>query len=230
MRRLSLALGALLTIAACAEPRVTAPTVDWLTDRIVSFADELPAVIGEPTPVESPYGRALYFDGVDDALLIDSHPLRGASEFTIEMLFRPDTGGAAEQRVLHLQQDGSSDRILLETRLVGDRWFMDSYVKSDGEGYTLFAREYLHPLDRWFHVALVVGGGSMTQFVDGRRELSRGIDFVSAGAGHTSLGVRINRVDWFRGAVRRVRFTPRALSPAEFFRRAPETVASADGR
>ena len=205
----------MLAVACSGSPEPTA--IDWTTDRIASFGDQSFQIDGQPTVVESPFGQALYFDGQDDALVVDSHPLRGAREFTIEMLFRPDSGGGSEQRVLHLQQDDSDDRILLETRLMGEQWFMDSYIKSDNKGYTLFAKRYLHPLDRWFHVALVVDGERMTQFVDGEQELARKIDFLPPATGRTSLGVRINRVDWFRGAVRRVRFTPGALSPDDFF-------------
>lgn len=205
-----------LSLTACRSEPPT-PAVDWQTQRIAAFGDATAQTLGQPTVVDGPHGEALYFDGIDDAVLVDRHPLEGAREFTVEMLFRPDSGGAKEQRVLHLQQDGSKDRILLETRLSGEHWFLDSYVKSDGEGYTLFAKQHLHPLDRWFHVALVVDGERMTQFVEGQPELSRKIEFLPPGPGRTSLGVRINRVDWFRGAVRRVRFTPRALPPSDFF-------------
>ena len=211
----------LLALGCSGAPEPAA--IDWTTDRIASFDDQAIEIDGEPSVIESPFGPALYFDGQDDALQIDSHPLQGAGEFTIEMLFRPDSGGSSEQRVLHLQQDDSSDRILLETRLVGEQWFMDSYIKSDDEGYTLFAREHLHPLDQWFHVALVVDGERMTQYVNRRRELTRKIEFLPPATGRTSLGVRINHVDWFRGAVRRIRFTPSALSPDEFFAVEPDS-------
>ena len=40
----------------------------------------------------------------------------------------------------------------------------------------------------------------------------------SQGARRTSPGVRLNKVHWFKGAIRTVRFTPRALSPEYFLR------------
>jgi len=46
--------------------------------------------------------------------------------------------------------------------------------------------------------------------------LSEEIQFTAQQAGTTSLGVRLNKVHWFKGAIRTVRFTPRALKPEEF--------------
>ena len=41
------------------------------------------------------------------------------------------------------------------------------------------------------------------------------------GAGQTAVGVRMNKVYYFKGAVRMARFTRRALAPSEFLK-APE--------
>jgi hypothetical protein len=38
-------------------------------------------------------------------------------------------------------------------------------------------------------------------------------------AGQTSVGVRFNKVNYFKGALRLARMTPRALPPAEFLRK-----------
>jgi hypothetical protein len=38
-------------------------------------------------------------------------------------------------------------------------------------------------------------------------------------AGQTSVGVRFNKVNYFKGAVRKARMTPRALRPSEFLRK-----------
>ena len=50
-----------------------------------------------------PEGKAVEFDGVDDALFVNVHPLAGAETFTWEVIFRPYKGGKAEQRFFHLQ-------------------------------------------------------------------------------------------------------------------------------
>ena len=207
---------------ACAPDPAGAPADDgapllWRFDRLDSLGGHPLQLLGAPRLVETALGPALEFDGEEDGLRVGLHPLEGAREFTIEVIFRPAPGGDPEQRFLHLQEHGSKDRILLETRLVaGDRWFLDTYVKSGGEGYTLFADKHLHPLGRWHHAALVVADREMRHYVDGVLELARPIDFAPQGPGRSSIGVRINEVSWFKGAIREARFTPRALGPEEF--------------
>jgi hypothetical protein len=54
----------------------------------------------------------------------------------------------------------------------------------------------------------------MTHYVDGERELTGEVEFPPMTTGRTSIGVRQNRVSWFKGAIAEVRFTPVAL-PAD---------------
>jgi hypothetical protein len=209
---------------ATSDPTPTQPPpepVHWQLDSLAEVGGHAVTVLGDPIPIESPFGPALEFDGVDDALFLDVNPLEGATEFTVEVMFRPDSGGGAEQRFLHFQEDGSKDRTLFETRLPRPGvWFLDTYIKSDGEGYTLFARDHRHGLDRWYHAALVVrrtrDGAEMRHYVDSVVEMRRPIDLLPPAAGRVSIGVRINRVDWFRGAVSYVRITQAALELAQF--------------
>ncbi len=79
----------------------------------------------------------------------------------------------------------------------------------------LYAQEHEHPLDIWHHAAIVVDGTSFRHYVNGRLELSEPLDYAPQQAGRTSLGVRLNNVHWFKGAIRTVRFTPRALEPRD---------------
>jgi len=46
-------------------------------------------VLGHPRVIDSPVGKAVEFNGVDDALFVDVHPLAGAETFTWEIVFRP---------------------------------------------------------------------------------------------------------------------------------------------
>ena len=80
--------------------------------------------------IDAPGGKAIAFDGVGDSLLLNTNPLAGAEAFTLEAVFRPETGGEKEQRWFHIQEDNSENRVLLETRLVGDEWFLDTYIRS----------------------------------------------------------------------------------------------------
>jgi hypothetical protein len=70
-----------------------------------------------------------------------------------------------------------------------------------------------HPTDRWFWVALRYDGKQMTSFVDGVKELEGPVTFAPMAEGKLSLGVRQNRVFWFKGEVKELRFTPEALAP-----------------
>jgi len=166
--------------------------------------------------IDAPGGKAILFDGVADALLVPSNPIAGRQAFTVEAIFRPDSGGNKEQRWLHIQGNTRDDRVLLEIRVEGDQWFLDTFIKSGENRRTLYAENFKHPLGQWYHVALVFDGATMKHYVDGREELSGPLTIAPLDDGKTSIGVRMNRVNWFKGAIRKARFTPRALAPKEF--------------
>jgi Concanavalin A-like lectin/glucanases superfamily len=191
-------------------------TVTWTIDNVKAIGGKHVSVIGDPQVIKLPNGKAILFDGVDDGILVDTNPLAGAKAFTVEAVFRPDAGGNPEQRWFHIQETGSDDRILLETRLVGNEWFLDTFIKAGPNSRPLFAENFKHPLGPWYHVALVYDGMTMRHYVDGKEELSGALTIEPLTAGSTSMGVRMNRVFWFKGAIRKARFTPRALSPKEF--------------
>jgi len=52
--------------------------------------------------------------------------------------------------------------------------------------------------------------------VNGAQEGAAEIRLAPQGPGRSSIGVRINLVDYFKGAIHIARFTRRALPPAEF--------------
>jgi len=58
----------------------------------------------------------------------------------------------------------------------------------------------------------------MRHYVNGDEELSTPIKYEPQKDGRTSIGVRINKVSWFKGAVRQIRVTPAVLSPRDFLR------------
>ena len=196
--------------------KAQAGSVVWKIDNLKKIGGHATTVVGDPRVINTPGGRAVLFDGVDDGLVVDANPVAGARAFTVEAVFRPDAGGSKEQRWFHIQGATRDDRVLLETRLAGDEWFLDTFIKSGEQGRTLYAENFKHPLGRWYHVALVYDGSVMRHYVDGREELSGPLSVGPLEAGRTSIGVRMNRVHWFKGAVRRARFTPRALRPGEF--------------
>ncbi|MCI0388678.1 MAG: LamG domain-containing protein [Acidobacteria bacterium] len=200
-----------------------AQSVTWTFDRLEKIGGHRTTILGQPKVIDSPVGKAVEFDGVDDALFIDNHPLAGAKTFTWEAIFRPD-GGQREQRWFHLSEQDpqtgadTDNRMLFEIRVVDDQWYLDSYNQSGTESKALMNRTALHPLRAWYHVASVYDGKEFRNYVDGVQEGSAQLQLAPHGAGHTSVGVRINKVFYFKGAVRLARFTPKALSPSEFLR------------
>jgi len=204
-------LGAGGGIAAQAGP----PEPLWTFDRLDRVGDHQTTILGDPRVVETPIGKAVEFDGVDDALVVDIHPLAGAEAFTWEAIFRPD-GGQTEQRWFHLQESGSDNRMLFEIRVIDGQWCLDSYGHSGDAQKALMDRTRLHPLGAWYHVAAVYDGRRFSNYVNGTLQGAADIRFAPQGPGRSSIGVRMNKVNYFKGAIHLARFTRRALSPAEF--------------
>ncbi len=200
-------------------------------DPIIWKFDRLDAVGGIPTHVEGHpqliatlAGRAVAFNGVDDALIIDQHPLAGAATFTMEAIFRPD-GGAFEQRWLHLAEfdpasnDAQSPRTLFEIRVVEDKWYLDAFTTGPGYNQALVVPEKTFPVGRWYRVQQTFDGKIYRAYVDGMLQAEAPLDFKPHGAGRSSIGMRINRVSYFKGAILEARFTPLALKVEEFLPR-----------
>ena len=177
-----------------------------------------PAIVeGHPTLIDAAVGKAVEFDGVDDAMFVDVHPLAEAKTFTWEAIFRPD-GGQEAQRWFHLQESGSENRMLFELRMTNGMWYFDSYVHSGESRKALIDRSKVHRVLAWYHVAAVYDGREFRNYVNGVQEGSAAIQFAPQAAGRTSIGARINRVNHFKGAIHAARFTRRALAPAEFMK------------
>ena len=196
--------------------KAPAGSVTWNINNLDKIGGHQTTVIGNPILIKVPGGKAVLFDGVDDGLLVNSNPLAGAQTFTVEAVFRPDAGGNHEQRWFHIQEETGDDRVLLETRLDGNQWFTDTFIKSGENSRALYAENFKHPIGEWYHVALVYDGSMMRHYVNGKEELSGPLSIPPLEEGKTSIGVRMNRMYWFKGAVRRARFTQRALAPEEF--------------
>jgi hypothetical protein len=191
----------------------------WPIDNLKSIGETNVTLLGAPKIIETSEGRAVEFDGKQDGLLVPAQPLAGFERFTVEIVFRPDANGPQEQRFLHLQENDSENRVLIETRLTEDhQWFLDTYIRSGKTDQTLFAEKFTHPVGRWYQAALVFDGNEMRHYVNGVEELSSKITFSSLREGRTSIGVRINQVHWFKGAIRTIRFSPRPLHPSEFLK------------
>ncbi len=99
--------------------------VSWRFDQTAELGGHATRILGHPQMVGTPMGKAIAFNGVDDALFVDVHPLAGAETWTWEMIFKPDADGRPEQRIFHLQSidpatgmDVPEERMLFEIRIV----------------------------------------------------------------------------------------------------------------
>jgi hypothetical protein len=219
--RTLLCLGAGLC-AALALPCRAGETIVWSVDDTSTIGGRAVERLGAPAVQETDIGKAVHFDGTADALVVPANPVQGWTQFTVEVLLRLGTGGPAEQRLLHIQEDATENRLLVETRLTPEgRWYLDTFLKSGENRRTLAAPDALHGTGEWHWVALVYDGGEMRHFVDAGQEAAGPVVFAPLAPGRTSIGARLNRVSWYKGEIREIRFHPRALPPAELQRVAP---------
>jgi hypothetical protein len=67
-------------------------------------------------------------------------------------------------------------------------------------------------------VAQSFDGKMYRSYVDGQLQGEAEVAFKPQGPGRASIGARMNKIDFFKGAVREARFTRRALPPERFSR------------
>lgn len=205
-----------LTVLAASPSSPTDPSntasVIWTLDAVRLEAAAALEVSGEPQTVEFETVTALHFDGIDDALFVACNPIVGAAAFTIEVLIAPEADGPEAQRFLHIE-DEAGRRVLLELRLNPENmWALDTFIYENKENRcVLLDRTKLHPTGQWRWVALRFDSGIMTHFVDGVPEGQGQVAFKPMGGGRTSIGVRQNKVSWYQGLIREVRFHRTAL-------------------
>lgn len=213
-RLIVLALALVAGAGLIADETPATPAKVWRLDDAAKVDGHTATVLGSPRVIDVDGGKAVYFDGAADGLLLPVNPLQGLTKFTIEVLFNPADDGAEEQRFFHVQ-DTTENRALLEIRLKNGQWALDSFLRSESTAgrLALLDRTKLHPANRWTWVAMVYSNGHMAHFINGVKELEGEIKFPPMGPGQISLGMRQNKVFWFKGSIREVRFHPAALEP-----------------
>jgi len=197
----------------------------WKFDRTDSLGGHPTKVLGNPNLVDGELGKAISFNGVDDALFVDVHPLAGATTWTWEMIFKPDPDGKPEQRIFHLQSvdpatgaDIRDERMLFEIRIHGDKWCLDSFAISGQHRLTLLNCEKLHPFGHWYRVTAVFDGKMLHNYVDDELQGEGPLELPPARPGHASVGTRIDLRDYYKGAMYEARFTRRALDLSDFLK------------
>jgi hypothetical protein len=235
LRKSAVGVPALLALLAAAlGAQAPQSEILWTFDRLENIGGIKTTVEGNPRVVDTPLGKAIEFDGVDDAIWIEKHPLAGAATFTFEAIYRPD-GGAFEQRWFHLAErdpktgllasadhpktgQDANPRFLFELRTVENNWYLDAFVNGPGYNRALMFKDKLHPVGRWYHVAQTFDGKMFRSYVNGVLQGEAEVAFAPQGEGAASLGTRINRRNYFKGAIRQARFTTRALTPEQFLK------------
>lgn len=193
----------------------TNKTTEWVLASLFHEKQTQLEISGAPKIIASPYGEAVYFDGIGDAFFLKEMPLQSLQEFTVEMIFNPDKNAPFEQRLVHIGE-ATKDRMLLEIRTVETNWYFDGYAASGTNKKAVNDEKLLHPLRQWYHVAFVVSPDSLTTYVNGKQELQESFSFNPIENGTTAIGVRLNKVSWFKGAIYKIRITPKRLQPDYF--------------
>lgn len=207
-------LGAGFSVSGATLELQARPRLRWVFDHFPVVGGTRADMVGTPTVRQDEAFTTLQFDGTDDALILPCSPLQGLNRFTIEILFRPDPDGQPEQRFFHTE-DKAGRRVLMELRLESGtgHWCLDTYLHNSlDEHRTLIDRTKMHATGQWYWIALVYDGFTMAHYVNGVKELEGPVRFSPMVEGETSLGVRLNRVSWFKGQIRELRVHEEAIA------------------
>ena len=180
-----------------------------------------------PVITETSKGKAALFNGKNQALLVKGNPLGDAKEFTIEVIFKPDSSldpENLEQRFFHLgKSPDAKPRILMEIRLLMrfQKWAFDTYLGCDTSSSTLLdsvSNNMLHPAGQWYNIAIVYKDHGVTHYINGVKELQGSLTFLPLPDAQISIGARQNPKSWFNGYIKTVRFTKHPLEPDQFLK------------
>jgi hypothetical protein len=222
MTRFLACVAAVFWVAATgAQPAAVVTT--WRLDNLTRAGADAIEVIGAPALVATEIGPAIQFNGRTDGLLVARNPLEGLGRFTIDVLFSPDADGPVEQRFLHLQDASGENRALVELRMNAGRWALDSFLRHGSAQLTLLDLEKGHAPASWHVSTMTFDGRTLRHYVDGVEQGSGDVAFLPMVGGQASIGVRQNRVSWFKGRIHTVRVSPSVLSRSQFIR-APTQV------
>jgi hypothetical protein len=210
------ALGVACAAVNCAgadlPPASGGPETVWGADYFPAPGGATAEILGNPRILRDVGGAYAVFGGRSDGYVIPANPLAGWPQFTVEVLFDPDPEGPPAQRFLHIE-DSSGNRLTMETRVTpAGQWALDTFLLAGKSSRALLDQKRLHPAGRWHWAALRYDGRKMESFVDGQKELEGPVEFAPMKPGRTSVGVRLNRVFWYKGAIREIIFHPVAVA------------------
>jgi PelA/Pel-15E family pectate lyase len=213
IRNMDILIGYIKEIDKKEQNKKTSSSVLWKLNNKTSIGSFSPTIFGNPEVIIAGNDTSIFFNGQSDGIVIPSIPIQGWQQFTIEARFKPDSKGPSAPRFLHFE-DSQKNRGTLEARLTsGGDWYLDVFLKNGktNKGLTLIDSLLLHKSDQWYSVALSYDGKKMYSYVNGRKELEGDFDFPAMTNGETSIGVRLNKVNWFRGEISQICFYPEAM-------------------
>jgi hypothetical protein len=202
-------------------------SVTWIFDRVDTIGGYVSTPLNElPVIIETSQGKAAYFDGINDGILLHCNPIGTATKFTLEVVFKPDssdlTGDKGQPRFIHIcdSVNNNNRRVTMETRILQDqRWILDTYIKASISMFlTQIDSTKTHTSGEWHHAAIVYSEGVMKQYVDGAEQISGSVTYqpIDSASGKISIGARQDPRYWFKGAIRMIKVSKRALTPTEF--------------
>ena len=210
----------IVVLVALSALRVEAQ-LTWLINNTNSIGGFTVTNYGQPKVISTPFGNAVWFNGTNSGLIIGTNPIADLTNFTVEMIFRPDPTNSAiatQPRIFHIQSPIPPDhRFTLEARITNQQWYGDVFLRtSAASSLTLITPTLLHPVGEWQHLAASYDGVRFRQFVNGIQETNGLLASVPLNNGLCTIGMRATTNNFFEGAVLALRFTGRALSPDEF--------------
>ncbi|NGO48294.1 sialidase family protein [Streptomyces ureilyticus] len=204
-------------------------TEDWLKPRRgpdpkttdLASPKRPAAVLGGARPTDGVLGRAMEFDGADDAVRLpyDSELPLGPKNFTASLWFRY-TATSGEQPLLWMGGVGTTQpQVWLRGEPASDR-IQGLITVRDGASAPRSASvrtSGAYNDGQWHHLALRRGGGALTMFIDGTpistADLPGSVSRNSPFGVH--IGQKLDSRAHFAGAIDDVRVYDRALSDTE---------------
>ncbi|MDQ1296250.1 MAG: hypothetical protein QG611_228, partial [Bacteroidota bacterium] len=138
---------------------------EWTLSDLTGKTSDGVQIKGNPGIIKFRNKKAISFNGFSDAVFLESMPLAGCEQFTIEVIFKPASGGNFEQRFLHIGEV-QGDRVLLELRSTESGWYFDAFIKVGDQDKALIDPQLLHPFDKWYHLAYIVDHGRLETYID----------------------------------------------------------------
>lgn len=192
----------------------------WNTDNLKEIGGYPVTLFGNPVVKDFKFGSAIEFDGKDDGIIVKGFPFNKHASFTAEVIFNPYDSfpNNKEQRFLHVQSPNrGSRRFLIELRLNEKKqWYIDTHIRADSTFLTCLAKEFPHPVNKWYHIVFTYNNGKARHFVNGVEEMSGEVKYIPIDSANVSIGMRMNQVSFFNGAIHSVAFSKRELNPSEF--------------